>query len=102
MGLSVSDLHVDPTALAELCRDYQVKELCIFGSTARGEAGPASDVDLLVEFLPDAEIGLLDFSGLSLDLSQLFGKKVDLVSRNGLKPAIRNEVLREARRLYAQ
>jgi len=62
---------------------------------------PDSDIDLLVDFLPDAEPGLLDHAGLMLDLSELFGRKVDLVSKNGLKPLIRDSVIRESRRLYA-
>ena len=62
---------------------------------------PDSDVDLLVEFLPDAEADLIDHAGLMLDLAQLLGLKVDLVSKNGLKPLIRASVLGEARLLYA-
>ena len=62
---------------------------------------PDSDIDLLVEFLPDAAIDLVDYAGLMLDLSHLLGRKVDLVSKNGLKPLIRDAVLQEARPLYA-
>jgi predicted nucleotidyltransferase len=47
---------------------------------------PASDIDLLVEFLSDANVDLMDFARLMLDLSDLAGRKVDLVSKNGLKP----------------
>jgi len=60
-----------------------------------------SDIDLLVEFFPQAETGLLDHAGLMLDLSDLLGRKVDLVSKNGLKPLIRDSVIQDARRLYA-
>ena len=52
-------------------------------------------------FLPDADIDLVDYAGLMLDLSHLLGRKVDLVSKNGLKPLIRASVLEEARLLYA-
>jgi predicted nucleotidyltransferase len=62
---------------------------------------PDSDIDLLVEFLPDAEVDLVDYAGLMLDLARLFGRKVDLVSKNGLKPLIRASVLEEAQLLYA-
>jgi predicted nucleotidyltransferase len=54
-----------------------------------------------VEFQPDAQTGLLEYAGLMLDLSDLLGRRVDLVSRNGLKPLIRESVLQEARVLYA-
>ena len=70
-------------------------------SAARGEMRPASDIDMLVEFLPDAGIDLVDYAGLMLELSHLLGRKVDLVSKNGLKPLIRASVLEEAWLLYA-
>ena len=92
---------VEENKLAELCRRYQVRELAVFGSAARGEMRPDSDVDLLVEFLPGAEIGLLEHAGLMLDLSQLLGRRVDLVSKRGLKALIRDSILREARPVYA-
>jgi hypothetical protein len=99
--LQLGDAHVDAVELADLCRQYKVRELSFFGSAARGEMRPNSDVDLLVEFLPDAGIDLVDYAGLMLELSRLLGRKVDLVSKNGLKPLIRDAVLREARPLYA-
>jgi hypothetical protein len=92
---------VEEGKLAELCRRYRVRELAVFGSAARGEMREDSDVDLLVEFLPEAEIGLLEHAGLMLDLSELLGRRVDLVSKRGLKPLIRDSILREARPVYA-
>lgn len=80
---------------------YGVRELSIFGSAARGEMRSESDIDLLVEFLPGAGADLVDYAALMLDLSRLIGRKVDLVSRKGLKPLIRASVLKEARLLYA-
>ena len=99
--LQLGNAQVDETVLAELCRRYRVRELSVFGSAARGEMRPDSDIDLLVEFLPDAQIDLVDHAGLMLDLADLLGRKVDLVSKNGLKPMIRASVLEEARLLYA-
>ena len=97
----LGDIKLDDAQLANLCRRYQVRELSVFGSAARGEMRPDSDIDLLVEFLADAQVDLVDFAGLMLDLSRLLGRKVDLVSKNGLKPLIRDTVLEEARLLYA-
>ena len=94
-------VQVDKAKLADLCRRYHVRELSIFGSAARGDVMPESDIDLLVEFLPDAKVDLFDYSGLMLDLSKLIGCKVDLVSKKGLKPLIRDSVLKEARPVYA-
>ena len=99
--LQLGDLSVDQAALVALCQKYFVRELSLFGSAARGDITPASDIDLLVEFIPDAKIDLVDFAGLMLDLSDLIGRKVDLVSKTGLKSLIRASVLQEARVLYA-
>jgi uncharacterized protein len=95
--LQLGNAQIDQTRLTELCRRYRVRELSVFGSAARGEMRPDSDIDLLVEFLPHAKVDLLDHAGLMLDLAQLLGRKVDLVSKNGLKPLIRASVLAEAR-----
>lgn len=94
-------VEVSSKDLSDLCQRYHVRELSIFGSAARGEMKPTSDIDLLVEFLPDAEIDLVDYAGLMLDLAQLLGRKVDLVSKKALKPLIRASVLGEARLVYA-
>jgi uncharacterized protein len=97
----LGEVAVDETALADLCRRYRVRELSLFGSAARGEMRAESDIDLLVEFLPDSEADLFDHAGLMLDLAQLLRRKVDLVSKNGLKPLIRDSVLEESRLVYA-
>lgn len=99
--LQLGNARVDEAALADLCRRHRVRELSVFGSAARDEMRPDSDVDLLVEFLPGAEADLIDHAGLMLDLVRLLQRKVDLVSKNGLKPLIRASVLEEARLLYA-
>jgi len=87
--------------VAEICRRYQVKELALFGSAARGEMGPDSDIDLLVEFLPGAAVDLLQHFAAERELSELLGRKVDLVSKRALRESLRHEVLSEARRVYA-
>jgi predicted nucleotidyltransferase len=99
--LQLADMQVDEARLADLCRRYQVRELSFFGSAARCEMRPDSDIDLLVEFLPDAEIDLVDYAGLMLELSYLLERRVGLVSKNGLKPLIRASILQEARLFYA-
>jgi hypothetical protein len=91
--IQLGDTRIDEIALASLCQSYRVRELSVFGSAARGEMRPDSDVDLLVEFLPGAEVDLVDHAGLMLDLSRLLGRSVDLVSKRALKPLIRASVL---------
>jgi predicted nucleotidyltransferase len=100
-ALQLGTVQVDEAKLVDLCRQYHVRELSLFGSAARGEMRPDSDIDLLVEFIPEAKVDLLDHAGLMLDLSQLVGRKVDLVSKRALKPLIRASILDEARLLYA-
>ncbi len=66
----------------------------VFGSVARGDADSRSDVDLLVELEPDRSI--LDLGGLLMDLQDLLGREVDVVTEKGLRDRIRDRVLREA------
>jgi len=72
----------------ELKEKYGVKEIGIFGSFVREEQKESSDVDILVEFYPDAEIDLISFVELEDYLSNLIGIKVDLVMKSALKPRI--------------
>ena len=81
-------------ALPSIQQKYHVRRLALFGSAARGEQTPASDVDLLVEF--DEPIGFFDFVRLEQSLGEILHAKVDLVSSKALKPAIRDEVLSQA------
>ena len=94
-------VELDDSKLAQICKRYRVRELSVFGSAARGTMGPDSDIDLLVEFLPEAEPGLLDHAGLMLDLADLLCRKVDLVAKNDLRPLVRDAVIREAHALDA-
>jgi uncharacterized protein len=66
----------------------------IFGSLARGDADEASDVDVLVDLEPGRS--LFDLGGLLMDLQELLGRRVDVVTERGLKPRIRERVLRES------
>jgi uncharacterized protein len=75
-------------------RDLGVRSLCLFGSTARGESVESSDVDLLVEFL--RPVGLFAFVRLQRRLEELIGSRVDLVTPDALKPALREQILKEA------
>ena len=91
---------VDEGHLARVCERYGVVELAVFGSVARGEAGPDSDVDLLYVLAPDAGLGFA-FSKLEDELAELLGRPVDLVAKRSLHRLLRDEVLAEARTLYA-
>ncbi len=89
------------SAVAALCREYRVKELLLFGSAARDDFRPeGSDIDLLYVFEPDAAIGWFQLCDLQDKLAHLFGRKVDLVPKEGLNPLIRDSVLADAKPLY--
>ncbi|MCX7039091.1 MAG: nucleotidyltransferase family protein [Spirochaetes bacterium] len=83
----------------ELFQEFSVHELRLFGSTLRGDAGGASDIDLLVDYTPGVQVGLFAFIRLRRRLSELLGFQVDLVTPDALHPAIREGILREAVRV---
>jgi predicted nucleotidyltransferase len=87
--------------IAEICRRCDVKELAVFGSAARGEMRPDSDIDLLADFLPEARVSLQRHAAAERELTALLGRKVDLVSKRAVKDAVRDEVLPQARIIYA-
>lgn len=94
-------LKIAPEELAAICKAHKVRELSVFGSAVRKDFGPDSDVDLLVEFQADAHIGLMEFSRLQRELATLFGRRVDLVPKRGLKELVREPVLASAHVVYA-
>jgi predicted nucleotidyltransferase len=81
--------------LPQLKQNYQIKQFGIFGSYPRGEATENSDIDILVEFEPEITFGLITYCQLENHLSEILGKRVDLVTKDGLKPHIGKNILRE-------
>jgi predicted nucleotidyltransferase len=96
----VAGVAVDEVRLAAACQRYGIARLMIFGSVARGTAGPGSDLDVLYDLLPGRRLGW-EIEDLADELSSLFGRRVDLVSRAALHTRLRDAVLAEARPLYA-
>ena len=87
--------------IEKLCRQYRVHELALFGSVLGDKFNAQSDVDLLVEFEPDAQVSFVTLSRMQRELSTLFHRRVDLVPKTGLKPRIRHAVLDTAEVVYA-
>lgn len=77
-------------------RALGVRNLFLFGSLARGEATAASDIDVLVDYEPDAKLSFFRVCELRHRLEELLGSEVDLVTAGGLRPEIRDEVMSEA------
>jgi predicted nucleotidyltransferase len=96
-------LPIEPATLARFCAEHRIRRLALFGSQQRGTAGPQSDVDLLVEFEPGEEPGLIALAGMEHELSRLLdGRPVDLRTARDLSPRFRDAVLREAEVQYAR
>jgi predicted nucleotidyltransferase len=98
--LIIPGVEVDEAGLAAICDRYGIAELKIFGSRARGTAGPGSDIDVLYTLRPGRRLGW-EIEQLADELAGLFGGRVDLVSSRALHPLLRPSVLAEARPVYA-
>ncbi len=96
--MDVDELLTDKREdILRIAAQHGAHNVRVFGSLARGEARPDSDVDLLVELEPGRS--LLDLGGLLMDLQDLLGREVDVVTVKGLRDRIRVRVLQEARPL---
>lgn len=93
--------QVDRLALAAFCRKNSIRRLSYFGSVLRDNFSESSDIDVLVEFLPGARVGLIRMAALQLELSGLLGRTVDLRTPQDLSPRFRETVLRQAEVQYA-
>jgi predicted nucleotidyltransferase len=71
--------------IAEICERHHVAEFSLFGSVLRDDFRPDSDVDVMVTFFPDARVSLFDLVNLQDDLKSLFGREVDVITRDGIE-----------------
>jgi uncharacterized protein len=94
-------IPIPASQIADFCRRNQIRQLSIFGSVLREDFRPDSDVDVLVEFEPGAQIGFMVLGRMQEELSKLLQRPVDLVPKKGLKPLIREAVLSSAEVIYA-
>ena len=96
----IPGVEVDEARLAAICDKYGIAELKVFGSRARGERRPDSDIDVLYTLRPGRRLGW-EIEQFADELTELFGHKVDLVSLRSLHPLLQPSVLAEARPVYA-
>ena len=90
----IQRIQIKRSAILHLAQTYGAPNLRIFGSVARGEDTSTSDLDLLIDFEPNRS--LFDLGGLAMDLQDLLGCPVDIVTEKGLKQRIRTRVMQEA------
>jgi len=96
--MTIADLLKEKRqAILDLAAKHGAVNVRVFGSAAQGIAGPESDIDLLVKMAEDRS--LLDLSALALDLQDLMGRKVDVVSEDGLYWLLRRKIMKEAQPL---
>ena len=90
----------DQRAVEDFCRTHGVREMSIFGSVLRDDFGSQSDIDVLVEFLPQIRTSLFRLVDMQDELTGIFGRQVDLVTKPSLHPYIRDNVLRGREVIY--
>jgi predicted nucleotidyltransferase len=81
---------------AEALRARGVRHAALFGSTARGDAGPQSDIDVMIDLDPDVRLDVFAYVGLKRFIEELFDHPVDVVDRNALKPYVRGPAIADA------
>ena len=98
---SCANIHIPPDVIAEFCRLHRIRKLSLFGSVLRDDFGPDSDIDVLIEFEPGAKVGLIRLGGMHLELSEIFGRPVDLRTPADLSRYFREDVVKSAVVQYA-
>jgi len=94
-------VQFDPQFLNAFGRRHHIRRLSLFGSALTERFNEHSDIDLLVEFEPDARVSLLDVAGMELELEDRLGRRVDLRTAMDLSRYFRDDVVRTAELLYA-
>jgi len=86
--------------IADFCQRHQIRRLALFGSVLRDDFGPDSDVDVLVEFEPEARVGFFKLVTMQDELAELLGREVDLLTTPALSRHFRQKVLDTAQVVY--
>jgi predicted nucleotidyltransferase len=100
--MDMAYITADDEALAELCRRHHIRKLSLFGSVARGEQDPDSDVDVLAEFDPRHTPGFFALAEMEDELTELLGRKADLTTPGFFSGSLRDRVLAECEVWYAR
>ena len=93
-------IKLNKAEITEFCRRNKIIKLSLFGSSLREDFSPESDVDILVEFDPEARVGLMKLAGMEIELSEIIGRKVDLNTPGFISKYFRDKVLAESEVQY--
>ena len=97
------NIAISKERIADFCRRHRIRRLALFGSVLRDDFGPESDVDVLVEFEPNAKVGLFKLYDLEQELSEILGgRKVEINTPRSLSKYFRDTAVAEAETLYVQ
>ena len=92
--------ELDIDKLIDIFRRNNVRRIALFGSYAREDAGPESDIDMLVTF--SGRVGLLALVKLERELSEELDREIDLLTENSISPYLKNQILREQKVIYEE
>jgi hypothetical protein len=93
---NLQQVNIQREQLSEFCQRYPIQKLSLFGSVLREDFTSVSDIDFLVEFLPNARVGYFEIVRMENELTDLVGRKADLRTPKELSPYFRQNVLNEA------
>ena len=99
--MRIHGVEFDSEKIGEFCRRHGVRRLSVFGSILRDDFSADSDVDVLVEFHPGVRASLFDVGGMLMELRDMLGREVDLRTPRDLSRYFRDDVLAQAKPLYA-
>jgi predicted nucleotidyltransferase len=94
-------INIDRKRIADFCRRHGITRLSLFGSILRDDFGPDSDIDVLVEFPPQARVSLFELGGMLIELTEMLGRQVDLKTPGFIDDRILSRVRAEAEVLHA-
>ncbi len=93
--MNISNIDIPEAEVSAFCKRWRVTELALFGSVLRDDFGPDSDIDVLIQFESEPTPGLFGIVRMERELSELFGRPVDLVTRGAVENS-RNYIRRKA------
>ena len=88
------NLTVDSEAIRAFCQRNLIRKLSFFGSVLRDDFTPHSDVDVMVDFAPEANVGLISLAGMEIELGRLLGRRAEIHTVKGINPLFRDNVKR--------